>query len=105
MSFSKIKKERKPKPWLRKIEYTAAVLNNGNLVYGYTDENGNFIEDENGIDIKTETRTAFFEHWGVDFTRPDVTTSQLVQITVAFIVDENTGEVIKVTDMSAIRFL
>jgi len=103
--LSSEKKPKRPRPWLREIEYTRAVLKDGNLIFGTEDENGVFVPSESGIDIKTETKKGFFEHWGIDYTRPDVTSSQLVQITVAYIVDATTGEVIKVADVSAIRFL
>ncbi len=96
---------KRPKPWLREIEYTKAVLRDGNLVMGHTEEDGEFIEHVDGIDMKVEVKKGFFEHWGIDYIRPDITSSQLVQITVAFIVDAENGEIIKVADVSAIRFL
>lgn len=106
MSLSGPKRpQKRPKPWLRKIVYNKAVMRDDKLVYGYYDDDDNFIERSDGLDFKTEERVGYFEHWGVDFIKPMASSDQLVQITVAIFSDIETGEVIKVNDLTSFRFI
>lgn len=86
----------------RKILYRELVLDeHGFYTTGNFNQDGEWVDDPSGTEIKTRTVPGLFEYFGIDVVPAG---NNYMQQTIAIIQDKN-GFLIKVTDMSAIQFV